>query len=238
MIVVMLRRRGIYFIVIAGMVAPQLVLAVPSTSPNYRLDPEVANTFGGTGSSANYILTDSGGETAVGSASSSTSYKIGVGYVAELVQSIQMSLSAGSTTIPDVTAGTSQVANLNATVSTDAPAYSLGISQDHNLRHTDTITTIPSSSGSIAVPALWTEATTTGLGFTVTAGTNLEASWGTSPNFKFAAIPSSTTTFHTHTGLLGGASDGTTIRYRLDVPSSQKGGAYTNVVTYTATTIP
>lgn len=226
-------------VIAAGFVAAP-VGAVTSSSTNFELEPSVANTFGVLGGSSSYKLTNSGGETATGTAvSGSSSYKLGTGYVAQLIQSIMITLNPPTTlTIPTVTPGASQVTTIQAIVSTDAPAYDLAVNQNHDLTHTDTVTTIPGVSSNIATPALWTEGTTKGLGFTVTGGTQIEAKWGTSPNFKYAAMPNTATTFHSHAGFLGGVADTTTVQYRLDVNPSQKAGTYTNLATYTATLKP
>jgi hypothetical protein len=203
------------------------------------LDPEVANTFGGYPSSTNYKLTDSGGEAAAKNGQTSTSYRLGTGFVAELAQSLLISLNPSSVTIPNVTAGASQLATTDVTVNTDAPDFTLAINQDHDLRHTDATTTISPNSNSIASPGLWTEGTTKGLGFSLISGAQVNTTtWGSNPNYKYAAIPGAATTYHTHNGFLGGTPDTTTVQYRLDVNSSQKGGNYSNTVTYTLTTIP
>ncbi|HEX3082605.1 MAG TPA: hypothetical protein VHQ86_05110, partial [Candidatus Saccharimonadia bacterium] len=123
-------------------------------------------------------------------------------------------------------------------VRTDGPGYNLAISEDHDLTHTDTVTTIGPVAGSVASPAAWTEGTTTGLGFTLTAGSQIEGKWGTSPNYDYAALPTSDATFHSRTGYLGGSADTTTLQFRLDVPASQKSGKYSNTVTISATVIP
>ena len=141
-------------------------------------------------------------------------------------------------TIPSITAGISQTSNTDAIVRTDAGGYNLAINQDHNLTHTDLSTTIAAISGSIASPAGWTEGTTKGLGFSLTAGSSIEGKWGTSPNYDYAAIPGAATTFHSRNGLLGGTPEANTVQFRLDVPGSQKSGTYSNTVTFTATIIP
>jgi hypothetical protein len=141
-------------------------------------------------------------------------------------------------TIPAITAGVSQTALTDIVVRTDAGGYNLGINQDHNLTHTDTSTTIAAISGSIASPAAWSEGTTKGLGFTVTAGSGIEGKWGTSPNFDYAAIPGTATIFHSRNGLLGGTPETNTVQFRLDVAGSQKSGSYSNTATFTATIIP
>lgn len=85
---------------ILGMVAllafPMAASANLLQSTNFRLDPNVANTFGGTGSSPSYKLTDSGGEAAVGSGSSA-SYRLTQGYIAQLTHSLQLSVMPSGT---------------------------------------------------------------------------------------------------------------------------------------------
>ena len=65
-------------------------------STNFRLDPNVASSFGGSGSSTSYKLTDTGGEAVVG-AGSSQSYKLTTGYVAQLPHSMQLSVLPNGT---------------------------------------------------------------------------------------------------------------------------------------------
>lgn len=144
-------------------------------------------------------------------------------------------------TIPRVVPGISQNAELDMAVVTDAGGYNAAISQNANLTHTDTTTTINAlAGGSIASPTLWDEGTTKGLGFTVTGGLNLDTGhWGTGPvNYKYAAIPGTPTTFFSRTGLSGGQKELTNLQFKLDVPTSQKAGQYSNIVTVTATAKP
>jgi hypothetical protein len=141
-------------------------------------------------------------------------------------------------TIPDISAGVSQTSLTDAIVRTDAGGYNLAINQNHDLTHTDLSTTIAALSSSIASPGAWSEGTTKGLGFTLTAGSQIEGKWGSNPNYDYAAIPGASTTFHSRTGLLGGTPETDTVQFRLDVPGSQKSGSYTNTVTFTATIIP
>ena len=65
-------------------------------SAHFRLDPNVADTFGGASGSSSYKLTDAGGEAAVG-VGSSQSYKLGQGYVSELPQSLQLTVLPSGT---------------------------------------------------------------------------------------------------------------------------------------------
>jgi hypothetical protein len=143
-------------------------------------------------------------------------------------------------TIPQITAGISQTAATDVVVRTDAGGYNLAINEDHDLTHTDNVTTIPGISGTIGSgnTMLWTEGTTRGLGFTLTAGSSIESWWGSTPNYKYAQMPTTPTTFHSRNGLLGGTPETNTLQFRLDVTGSQKSGQYSNTATLTATEIP
>jgi hypothetical protein len=141
-------------------------------------------------------------------------------------------------TLPSVSPGISQTYDMDAIVRTDAGGYDLFIQQDHDLRHTDGSTTIPAISGTIASPAAWSEGVTKGLGFAVIAGTGVESKWGTGPAFNYAAAPNASTNYHTRIGLSGGVAEKTTLQFRADTAASQKQGAYSNTIVYTATLKP
>ena len=140
-------------------------------------------------------------------------------------------------TLPNVTPGSSSTYSSDAVVRTDAGGYNLFIQANQLLTHTDTTTTIPMMTGTVGTPTAWTEGTTKGLGFTVTAGTQVEAKWGTGP-YLFAGVPLTSTAFHSRTGLNGGIPELTTLLFRADTDSSQKQGSYSTNVTYTATIKP
>jgi hypothetical protein len=144
----------------------------------------------------------------------------------------------GAFTLPNITPGGSQTYLVDAIVKTDAGGYDLYVQRPTPLTHTDNVTTIPDISGNIASPAAWTEGTTKGFGFTLTAGTQVEAKYGTNPNYNYAALPAGSTLFHTRTGLNGGVPEVTTMQYRADTTTTQKQGTYTTNVIYTATTKP
>lgn len=211
--------------------------AFSMSSTNYKVDDGTLNSFGGAASSTNYGLTSSGGEPFIG-AGSSTNYKFNAGYVAQLEHSISLTLDTLAVTIPAVTPGTSQTATSTTTVYTDAAGYLLAVREDKDLTHTDGLTTIPAiSPGTITTPVLWTEGTTKGFSFTLTAGTGLDPKWGSTPNFKYAAFPADSTTAHDKAGY-SNSNNTTTIQYRLDVSATQKPGTYRNNVTYSATVKP
>lgn len=144
----------------------------------------------------------------------------------------------GAFTLPNVTPGQSQIYNADAVVRTDAPGYDLYIQSLGLLTHTDTTTTIPNITSTIASPATWSEGVTKGLGFTVTAATQLEAKWGTSPNFAYAAVPASPTVYHSRSGENGTTVETTNLQFRADTTASQKQGTYKTTLVYTATMRP
>ena len=203
-----------------------------ASSPSYGLEQSVVGSVGGDSSAAGTQSTDTGGEAFVGPASSAT-YSIGAGYIPQLDNALTLGVDAPSVSMTPWPGGASEVAQTAVNVLTDAPGYTLLASQDQNLLHTDAVTTFGSVAGTIAVPAAWTEGTTTGLGFTILSGTGVDGKWGTTPNFNFAAFPASATAIHAKTGYQS-TNDQTVVRYRLGAVSSQKPGAYSNTVTYTA----
>ncbi len=147
---------------------------------------------------------------------------------------------ANAVTVPEVVPGVPQTVGMDMTVITDAGGYDAAISQNNNLTHSDTSTTIAAlSGGSITTPVLWDDGTTKGLGFTLISGMSIPAKWGSGPvNYKYAPLPSSATTFFSRTGLSAGAKEVTNMQLKLDVPTSQKSGQYTNIVTVTVTAKP
>ncbi|OGL22608.1 hypothetical protein A2707_04825 [Candidatus Saccharibacteria bacterium RIFCSPHIGHO2_01_FULL_45_15] len=212
------------------------VYADSMSSTSYKIDTSVAAPFGGQAGSSNYKMVVGGGEALTGSGAS-TSYKLSHGYVAQLQQSVQLSLTTASIALGTLTPGVSKTGTVSAQVLTDAPSYSLSIAQNNNLTSgINTISAIPS--GTIASPVAWVEGTTKGLGFTLTAAPALPGKWGTTGNYGYAAIPSATTTLYTRSGYSGGVQDTVTLQPRVDIAASQVAGNYTNTVTITATTIP
>ena len=143
-------------------------------------------------------------------------------------------------TLPNITPGTSQTYSVSAVVRTDAPAYDLYMQAPSPLTRTGGGATFPSISGTIASPIAWNEGTTKGFGFTLTGGYDLESSWGTSPNYNYAAVPTTATVFHARPGSspLDGAPETTTIQYRADAATTQDSGTYSTEVIYTATMVP
>lgn len=217
------------FFIFIMLVFPVTVLAMASAT--YRIDVDSINSGGGLSNSASFSAFDSIGEPFIGSGSSA-SYTLGSGFEETLVFGISLSLDSATKNLGTVTAGTPITGTTTATVITDAwGGYDLAIYQNNNLTHTDTTTTIPSYSCTIASPCIWSGV---GLGFTVKSGTGVEAKWYANPNYFYAAIPNSATIFHTKNGYTSGE-DVTVVEYKEDVTTPQKAGAYSNIVTYVAT---
>ena len=208
---------------------PMAVLAMSST--NYKIDVDAINSGGELGSSANYEALDSIGDPFIG-IGESANYALRGGFENSLTVGISLALDSDVKNLGSITPGTPISGTTTATVVTDAwGGYDLFISQDKNMTHTDAVTAIPSYACSISSPCLWSG---TGLGFTIQSGTGVDTDkWGTSPNFKYAAMTTDPTIFHAKPGYKSG-DDATVIEYRLDVPGTQKSGTYSNAVTYVA----
>lgn len=106
----------------------------------------------------------------------------------------------------------------------------------------------------IADKAAWTPGTPnsavysgTGLGFTVFVSDSTKNTtwWGTGSNAidtgglnKYAGFDTAQTDIMVHTVFTSGLVEHTSIGYKLDVPSTQKSGAYSGSITYQVTTTP
>ena len=144
--------------------------------------------------------------------------------------------TAGLSFASQITPGISQTSNFDAAMLTDSQnGYNLSVSQNQNLtKGGDTIAAV---SGSIASPVSWVEGTTKGLGFTLfgTNATAIDGKW--SSGSSYAAFPGSATSYYVRTGKQS-AKDVVNMRLRLDVPTTQVNGVYTNVITTTGTITP
>jgi len=160
---------------------------------------------------------------------------------------ISLSISSGSTiAFGNLTPGTPICAGSTvASVTTNATnGYTVGLSDGavgtgSALLHTDMTTRIADYAGTIADPTLWTG---TGLGISCyAADTSKEAAWGTGTtlcdaNNEYAGVPETATTAHTVTGYHE-LVDTSSWSWEIDVPNSQKIGAYSGNVTFTATAV-
>lgn len=164
---------------------------------------------------------------------------------------LSFSLTAGGTVaFGTLTPGTpicySTAATVASVTTNAANGYTMGLSDsiastNSALVHTDTTTYITDmTNGTIATPVVWGSNTGLGVGM-FAADTNKEAAWGTGitvcdSNNKYAAIPQNATTAHTVTGTVSGANT-SSWSFKVDVPNTQKTGAYSGTVTFTATAV-
>lgn len=144
------------------------------------------------------------------------------------------------TPIPAPAAGTVVSITTNA-----ANGYTIGVSDgvastNSSMVHTDTTTYITDIAAAIAAPATWTG---TGVGITLFAaetGKNT-TTWGAGTTYndalnKYAAVPETATVAHTAAGYKAGA-DTSSWAFKIDVPNTQKTGAYSGNVTFSATAV-
>lgn len=210
------------------------VFAARYSSSSYLIDASVDNSFGGQNSSTNYRMTTAGGENITGTGSSA-SYKIGMGYTAQLIKAIQVDVAQTSVSFPALTAGTPQTAQIDVQTRTDAPGYTLAVMQSGNLSDGGGNTIAPVS-GTIASPVAWSNGTTKGLGFTIiSAYGGIPAIWNAGNSY--AGFPMTSTSFFTRNGMFSGI-DTTSIRLKLDTAFMQVAGNYSNTITFTGTIIP
>ena len=164
---------------------------------------------------------------------------------------INIAITAGDTVaFGDLTPGTEECYDTGtvATVSTNAAnGYTLGLhdgsATDSPMTHTDTTTKIPDTdnTGTIAAPAAY-GAANIGLGIGLyAADTTKEVPWGTGTtvcdtNNKYAVVPATATTAHTAAGAPK-TNDTSSWSFKLDVANTQKTGAYSGNVTFTATEV-
>jgi hypothetical protein len=149
-----------------------------------------------------------------------------------------------------LTPGTPVTGSSTCTVTTNANGgYNLQVKRDDADttmdKTTDATTNIadktawdPTGSGN---GATWTG---TGLGFTVFASTATKSTtwWGTGTtetdaNNKYAGFPTAYTNVMVHTAY-SSSSTTNSIGYKLDVPSTQKSGAYDGTITFQAVSTP
>ncbi|MDD5397237.1 MAG: hypothetical protein PHW24_04235 [Candidatus Moranbacteria bacterium] len=171
-----------------------------------------------------------------------------------------LTLACNNATIPNLTAGTPQSVQATCTVTTNGQnGFNLKVNKTtagndatKTLKHSDGTTWITDTGsgltafdGTTATPVTW--GTSKGLGFRVGVvsttpnanSLNLPAGyamWGNDgATAEYAAFPVTAQTIYNYASYAAAAST-ISIEYKLDVPTTQKSGAYTGTVQYTATT--
>ena len=214
------------------------------SSTNYKIPADIVGGAGGESGSASYLLLQNLGEAFI-QRTASANYGVEAGFIQSINTTIVMSIVNAPVDFGSLDPGANITDTVDLRVTTDAwNGYTLGINmQQHSnascsdryaLCQSSGAYYIPNISATIASPAVWSE---DGLGFTVSAGTSVEAKWNSGSNY--AAVPSTKTTFHTKADYYAPASgtpyDSSTVRFKIQIPNSQETVTYDNTVTFTAT---
>lgn len=176
-----------------------------------------------------------------------------VTFTANQLSSLSINITAGdSFDFGDLTFGVPMAAPATGTIvsiETNASnGYTLGVSDGSGtnsglINVADGTTAVPDmTNGTVGTPVTW--GANTGLGITMwDADTSPEGKWcaGTCTTYddadnKYAAVPAAATTAHTVTGEIVGA-DTSSWAYMVETEASQKTGAYSGTMTFTATAV-
>ena len=199
-------------------------------SENYLINSDVVGAGGGLGTSESFKLKDTLGQPVIG-IGQGTTYAVQQGFWYTVNYSLSLSIGSTVVNLGSFAPGNPATGQSVLSVTTDSwGGYDLFARQNHDMTHTDSVTTIPAYLGTIASPTAWSGV---GFGFTIKSGTDVEAKWGADPDYNYASFPGSDTKIHEKTGYKSGV-DETVVGYKVDVVPSQKSGTYTNMVTYTA----
>ena len=217
-----------FIIILIFIFATREVFAMSST--NYKINADVIGASGELGSSTNYKLNDTLGEPVIGIGASSN-YNLQQGFQYMINTGISLTVDSNTKNLGSVIPGSSVQGQSTLQVTTDSwGGYDLLISENHSMLHTDAVTTIADYACAISSPCAWSG---NGFGFSVISGSDVEAKWGTNPNYNYAAAPLSDTIFHTKAGYASGE-DETVVGYNVSPTVAQKAGTYSNVILYTA----
>lgn len=217
-----------FIVIVVFIFASGEVFAMSST--NYRINADVIGASGELGSSTNYKLIDTLGEPVIGIGASSN-YNLQQGFQYMINSGISLTVDSSTKDLGSVLPGSSIQGQSTLNVTTDSwGGYDLLISENHALLHSDAVTTIADFACDISSPCVWSG---NGFGFSVLSGSDVEAKWGTNPNYNYASVPLSDTVFHTKSGYVSGE-DETIVGYNVSPVATQKAGTYSNVILYTA----
>jgi len=223
----------IFFVLICASFAGMNFCRAQMSSGSYKINADSINTGGAPSSSATYKLNDTIGEIATGEGASAA-FKMKAGFWYMVNTYLTLTVDTNNKNLGSLLPGSPITGETTLDVTTDSwNGYVLNVSKNHKMRHTDAVTTIDDHNGTIATPVLWNAPDNLGFGFTIISGTGVDAKWGSSPNYKYAFFPDVAATAHSKPDYKSPA-DETVIGYKVDAPGSQKSGAYSCTVTYTA----
>jgi hypothetical protein len=220
-----------FFLILSAIFWP-LVCPAQMSSDSYKINADSINAGGAASSSASFKLDDTVGEIATGEGASGT-YKMKAGFWQMVNTSLMLMVDADNKNLGTLFPGSPITGETTVDVTTDSwNGYALNVSKNDKMRM-DALTTIDNHNGTIATPVPWSAPNNLGFGFTIISGTGVDTKWKDGLDFKYAAFPDIATTTHSKPDFKSPA-DETVIGYKVDVPESQKSGAYSCIVTYTA----
>lgn len=219
----------------------QLVYADTLTSPTFEIKMGTVNITGGSKSSASYKLTDTVGQTFQGRFDSAGYViKAGFQYIYTLIP-FTFTISNLDLNYGSLVAGTPSLLTNILTVTTgSAFGYTVRAIEDHSLRLTSGVTTIPDTSCDLASPCTQTDATPWtdngryGFGYNI-QGTDVDIT-DFVDNSYFRSFPiqniDQPALVMSRSGVA--TNSAATVTYKVNVSGSQAAGTYQNNLQYIA----
>lgn len=220
---------------------PTNLLADDLKSPTFEIQMSTINLTGGSKSSSTYKLTDTVGQTFQGQFDSA-GYVIlaGFQYIHSLTP-FSFKISDLSIDFGSLVPGTPSLLSNTLTVTTgSAYGYSVKAIEDHPLRMSDGVTTIPDTACDLATPCLptdadvWSDNTRYGFGYNM-QGTDINTS-DFVDNTYFRPFPiqdvDSPMIVMSRSGIA--TSSAATVNYKVNISGSQAAGTYQNSIQFIA----
>lgn len=226
----MMRKNFGNILLIAGFLMASTSSCLAMSSENFKINADVIGEAGGFSSSENFGLNDTLGQPVIG-LGASENFKAQQGYWYMVNNSLRLEIDSHLVDLGHTVAGEPVEGASTLKVTTDAWAgYTILARENHELLHSNGITTIEDLACQIDDPCTWSRK---GFGFSVSAASQLESKWKNQTNQYYAGFPQDTAkTIHNKTGY-SSVKDETQIKYRVEVETSQKSGNYSNMITYT-----
>lgn len=220
---------------------PQFTHADYLSSPAFQIDMGTINITGGTKTSTSYRLTDTVGQTAQGEFNSSGyTIKAGFQYIFTLTP-FTFSISNLNLDYGSLVPGTPSLLSNILTVTTgSAYGYTIKTIEDHPLRLSGSLETIPDTACDLATPCAiadatpWTDNARYGFGYNA-QGTDAVADFVNSTYYRPFPIQGTDdpVTLASRTGVAT-SSAATTVNYKVNISGAQAAGTYQNAIQYIA----
>ena len=222
--------------------ASSLVLADTLSSPAFEIDMSTINITGGSKSSSSYKLTDTVGQTIQGQFDSAGYViKAGFQYIYTLIP-FTFTISNLDLNFGSLVSGTPSLLTNILTVTTgSAYGYTVKTIEDHPLRLSNGVTTIPDTSCDLASPCIqtdatvWADNTRYGFGYNI-QGTDVDVA-DFVDNTYYRPFPVQTldqpATIMSRSGVA--TDSAATVTYKVNISGAQAAGTYQNNIQFIAT---